>query len=479
MTAPKSLTDAERKKLLGDLARLHSDDDDSIAQDPKWFLPLDAHARALRLETLVVRGGRGAGKSSLFHFLGHVQKEPALGEHMGPVSLGSTTWIEGFSTAAEHPALDIVGTFGSDADDDSRRFFWFAWLCGRLSAGLAVPLPKGPLPPALEKKDPRRIAEAGGRQLAVLSAWLDGLERNRNAPVVVSYDGLDRIGSASSTRQRMTQSLLAMWLSLTDRYRRIRPKIFVREDLFQMSLSAFPDASKLDARSVSIEWRVEDLYRVLIKHMANTSDEAKLWVEASNRAVPLTYVKGLGWMPPSLPEIGRPSQKGFVDHLAGELMGSGEKKGLTYRWIPNRLQDAHSRIVPRSVLSLVRNSAVFSLDRGPMAQSLRLLTPIELQGALEKTSQRRVNELREEFPVVGRLENLKGATVMIARNVTVTALSRATQTEDEHGDDGERVLRTLVELGVMSERSDGRIDVPDIYRYGFNILRKGGVRRPR
>ena len=278
----------------------------------------------------------------------------------------------------------------------------------------------------------------------------------------------------------MTESLLAMWLSLADRYRNIRPKIFVREDLFQASLSAFPDASKLDARSVSIEWRVEDLYRVLIKHMANISDGLKHWVESSSRGIALADAGALGWMvPAALPETGKGSQKAFVDHLAGELMGSGAKKGLTYRWIPNRLQDAHARAVPRSVLSLVRNASEFALRRGPEAQSLRLLTPPELQGALDGTSQRRVNELREEFPVVARLENLRGSTVMLARSRAVDALSRAPVADDEYGDDGEQVVRSLIELGVVSERPDGRIDVPDIYRYGFGILRKGGVKRPR
>jgi len=77
-----------------------------------------------------------------------------------------------------------------------------------------------------------------------------------------------------------------MWLSLADRYRRIRPKIFVREDLFQASLAKFPDASKLDARSVSLEWRVEDLYRVLIKHMANTSDRSRNGSRAAHAESP-------------------------------------------------------------------------------------------------------------------------------------------------------------------------------------------------
>jgi hypothetical protein len=160
-------------------------------------------------------------------------------------------------------------------------------------------------------------------------------------------------------------------------------------------------------------------------------------------------------------------------------MGTGAKKGMTYRWIPNRLQDAHAHAVPRSVLSLVRHAAKFALNRGPGAQSLRLLTPTELQGALEETSKRRANELREEFPVVERLENLRNSTVMLARKKAIDALSRATKISDEHGSDGEQVLRTLIELGVMSERPDGRIDVPDIYRYGFGILRKGGVKRAR
>jgi hypothetical protein len=349
-----------------------------------------------------------------------------------------------------------------------------------LASVLRQALPSSRLIQATEARDPAGIAAAGKEDLAPLSGWLDGIERNRATPVVVTYDALDRIGSESGVRGRMAESLLAMWLSLADRYRRIRPKIFVREDLFQASLSAFPDASKLEARSVSIEWRVEDLYRVLIKHMANTSDDLKRWVESSTRGIPLTNMDGLGWMPPSaLPESGKESQKAFVDHLAGELMGSGTKKGLTYRWIPNRLQDSHAHAVPRSVLSLVRNAANFALGRGPEAQSLRLLTPTELQGALEQTSKRRANELREEFPVVERLENLRGSVVMLTRQRAVAALSRPAQIHDEHGSDGEQVLRTLIELGVMSERPDGRIDVPDIYRYGFGILRQGGVKRPR
>jgi hypothetical protein len=164
--------------------------------------------------------------------------------------------------------------------------------------------------------------------------------------------------------------------------------------------------------------------------------------------------------------------------LAGPTMGKGEKKGYTHRWIPNRLQDARVRIVPRSMLTLIRNAAEYACWNGPGAAYLRLLTPLELQAALEPTSRRRTAELMEEHPVVGRLESLRELTVMLPRAEVVKRL-RKPVSDDGFGDDGERVLQELLHIGVLDERLDGRLDVPDIYRYAFDIKRKGGVAHPR
>jgi hypothetical protein len=215
--------------------------------------------------------------------------------------------------------------------------------------------------------------------------------------------------------------------------------------------------------------------------MAALSSEMRDWIERGGKGVPLAeHVLG-GFMPPDpLPEKGRISQKSFIDHLAGEQMGKGLGKGYTYRWIPNRLQDAHVRVVPRSLLNLIGYAAKTACTQPPLAVGDRLLHPDELHKALEQTSLGRVQELAEEHKVVARLKNLEGLTVMLdSRRVQRKLAEPVAGEEDGFGDDGNRVMSELIRLGVLSVRPDGRIDVPDIYRYGFGIKRKGGVARPR
>lgn len=161
-------------------------------------------------------------------------------------------------------------------------------------------------------------------------------------------------------------------------------------------------------------------------------------------------------------------------------MGAGERKGFVYRWIPNHLQDAHTRIVPRSLLNLMKFAADHALKNGPAAGHKRLLAPAELQAALEETSRRRVQELAEEHAVVRRLGQLSGLIVMADPDDVEERLSRPVAgSQDGFGRRGSDVRDELVRLGVLRIRTDGRVDVPDIYRYGYGIKRKGGVARPR
>lgn len=485
--APRHMQREERDALLTDLRQIAADAD---LMDPRIFLPLPRHDLALRPENLIVRGERGAGKTALFRFITSNQGNRNELRGIFPNSqLVASTWIDGFSMTGgmDHPKDDNIHQFGTTATETELRMFWMAHLACRLHDGALShePPPAEIWEPWLnQRNDIGRWVAAAQQNLAKLTTWLDGLERHlagRESSVMVMYDQLDRISPFErDIAVRYTNTLLALWMSLISRYRYIHAKIFIREDFFAASQRAFADASKLQSRSIVLDWDKQSLFRVLIRHMACQSEGLRGWIDRGGKSIPIEEHGFLGWMPPaSLPETGKVSQKAFVDHLAGETMGKGIKKGYTYKWIPNRLQDAHVRIVPRSLLNLIGLAADQAKQRGPQASYDRLLTPGELATALEGTSLRRVRELTEDHPVVQRLKNLSGQTVLLDAKVVAAYLAKPFDEKDGFGDDGQRVMDEFIRLGVLSVRKDGRIDVPDIYRYGFGIKRKGGVKSPR
>ncbi|MFO7567315.1 MAG: hypothetical protein R6X02_32020 [Enhygromyxa sp.] len=485
--APKHMPSEERDALLSDLRQIAADAD---LMDPSVFLPLARHDLALRPENLIIRGERGAGKTALFRFItAHETRRQELRDIFPNSQLVASTWIDGFSVTEgmNHPVGDNIWQFAKAATDSELRIFWMAHLACRLHAtdqSHAAPPSEIWEPWSTGLNDVGRWVHAAVAQLVKLTTWLDELERHlagRRGSVMVMYDQLDRISPFErDVATRCTNALLALWMSLIGRYRRLHAKIFIREDFFEASQRSFADASKLQSRSISLDWDRQSLFRVLIRHMACRSDGLRGWLGRGGKKIPLKEHPFLGWMPPdTLPEKGKVSQKTFVEHLVGETMGKGIKKGYTHNWIPNRLQDAHVRIVPRSLLNLIGLAADQAKQKGPTASYDRLLTPGELAAALEETSRRRVRELAEEHPVVQRLENLRDQTVMLEPKVVVSYLSKPVGDDDDFATDGQRVLEEFVRLGILSVRKDGRVDVPDIYRYGFGIKRKGGVKRPR
>jgi hypothetical protein len=45
---------------------------------------------------------------------------------------------------------------------------------------------------------------------------------------------------------------------------------------------------------------------------------------------------------------------------------------------------------------------------------------------------------------------------------------------EEHGVNG--LKQDLIDLGIFQEMRDGRINMPDVYRVGYGLGRKGGVK---
>ena len=435
---------------------------------------------ALRPEVVIVRGGRGAGKSALFKLLGELRTSDRIRAYFDDVRIPDATWIEAFAQSVHHPTELVLDDFAKNQDESSLRAFWMAHLLLRITDEHPLVAPPADLKAMWvdHLNEPSRWVPLAEARLGAIASALDSMERElarRGQMMFATYDHLDRIGTfAPLIRRRYVASLLALWLSLSNRYQKLRAKIFLREDLLDAGELGFPDASKLRPRSVSLDWDVESLYRAAIRHMAEASPMLLAWLKGTKHGFFLED-KPIGWMPGPMPEE---VQKAFADRLAGEVMGAGARKGYTYRWIPNHLQDAQTRVVPRSVLVLLGQAAGGAL-KSPLRTGNRLITPQDLMGALIETSLARVAEIREEYKLVSRLEHLKGQRLLLQPDDVIKRVALPAEGEPRGlSTDGRAVFDELVRLGVLAIRADGRVDVPDIYRFGFGILRKGGVARP-
>lgn len=474
--------------ILEQLTRLETDEDSSV-DVARVFLPLPTHQLALRPDIVLVLGSRGAGKTALFRLIKELGAR--VGAFLQDPAIPSARWVDAFAEGVDHPApsaLDQLVEQVGPSRDAALRAFWATHLLARLERegieGAHVPETIRPSW-AARANDPARWIDLAERDVGGVMAALDRVEgalASEKNLVFASYDHLDRLGILATTRtnrQRLVRALLALWLSNASRYRHLRGKIFLRPDLFDEAQDSFPDASKLRPRAVTLSWEVSSLYRLAIRHLANRGphvEEARAWL--GKIKMPLDeHRTGTEWG--LLPgEMGVPRQKAFAEALAGAAMGAGAKKGFTYRWIPARLRDAGGSIVPRSLLRLLSHAAKAALDDGA-SRSGPLMSPTHLVGALQATSKDRAIELTDEYPFVRRLEALRGQCLLLERSIVVKGLSSPTSPDDGFGINGQAVFDELRRIGVLDLRSDGRVDVPDIYRYGFDIKRKGGAKAPR
>jgi len=171
--------------------------------------------------------------------------------------------------------------------------------------------------------------------------------------------------------------------------------------------------------------------------------------------------------------------------MFGEYMGPDPRQGLTLRWIPNHLKDGHGRIYPRPLLRLLEDAAEIELRDRKAKGTANLIHHTAIRGALDKVSEFRVEELAvEEFPWIEAIrKNFEGRNLLVPsdRRDFLKALTIEWDSEKVCPPDTtpDSLLDYLVELGIFTNRRDGRIDAGDLYLRGLHLKRKGGVARPK
>jgi hypothetical protein len=277
----------------------------------------------------------------------------------------------------------------------------------------------------------------------------------------------------------LLKGLLQLVLDLRST-RAIRAKVFVRPDMVEdPEVVAFVDASKVIGSRVELTWPRHELYGLLSQYMGNAAQGADAFRDLRDG---WTEQNGVHKMPEAL-RSDETAQRALFGKIAGTAMGTNERRGLPFTWIPTHLGDASGIATPRSFLAALRTAAAETADGSSLALDWR-----SIHSGVRKSSEIRVAELGEDFPwTKPAMDALEGLVVPCARKELVnrwTARNVTRQLQELGAGEINKsarlgvqgLLRDLVEVGVLEVRSEDRYNIPDVYRVGFGLKRRGGVK---
>lgn len=487
----------DRAKVLEGLASIAPLGTKAEALDPALFLrmtlPVRAHLSALDPDILLIIGGRGAGKTHLFRII-HLTDGPRILGYSGRAS--NAIWIVGFfaqpflQVSLHLPGENVLQRFAAEHKERTELLeFWLGLLLGAVLAqekAMPYPILREALPSELQNalRDLSnvekwwRIVEQSSAEIDSALYRLDDELVNANRFLIVTYDDLDVMAVEWKEKRALLQALFQFWLGRWRRWRRIRPKIFLRRDLFSPEFLQFPDASKLEGHKYELRWTPNLLYQLVFKLWANQNDASRAFLTESG----LSFIENehLGWYYSDEKSVTEEVLREVVHRLVGKYMGRGPKKGRSFEWIPNHLQDARGEIVPRSMIALFSEAAKYALERQEET-SETLMSPSSFAASIVKASEQRITELLEEYPWLETVRKaLQGQHVPMLREQLATLLKQIDWNEAPFAPpstSADDLIEYMMKIGVLYLTYDKRVHVPDIYLYGFGLKRKGGIRR--
>ncbi len=482
------------RQTLIDLPPISAWENLSPPNPSQIYIP-ELHTKALPPEVSIVEGMRGAGKSFWTAVLADNDTRTLVSDVTNIQRLSKLIVRVGFGLDHDNEhfpdakRITLLITQGCTPDD-----IWRSVLLRHTLKALGKPLPfdDGVDSAALWVKVNHDQAD---RYLVECDRDLAEQEK----VLLLLFDSLDRLaGDWGHIRQILSA---ALQLGLECRTRRaIRFKFFLRPDMVEEDdeIWRFSDSSKLLHTKSELTWRPQDLFGLILLHLANSQSAGPAFRKEIEQQTRIQWqeVDHVYPLPQNL-TTGEQPLRSIVEALAGPWVGTNAKRGFTFTWIPTHLSDAKGRLSPRSILLAVKRAAEWTKERYPNHKTALHYEGIQ-QGVVE-ASGIRISEIKEDYPWAGPLlEALKGVTVPLTideltarwtESCIKSSLEAAQQkqrlpprrfsSDSDLKGQIQALVDDLVELAVFYRTENGRINMPDIFRVGFGIKRKGGVKPPR
>ena len=449
------------------------------------YLPR-SHLKAMHPDASLVTGIRGSGKTFWWSALQDGAVRDLVGRQTDRYPLSGQTEVRtGFGVRHEPAAYPGKGALRHILSTVEPRIVWRTVQAWQLAQGdhPFARLDSWPKRARYVEQNPENIE----RLFQQRDDELDG----RGVYSIVLFDAMDRCADDWKEMYRAIRGLLQTALEMRS-YRRLRVKVFLRSDQIDPSVVAdFPDASKVVSSAVALNWPRRELYGLLWHCLVNGPNGDHLRTLLGSESWSSVDVAGRHvFSVPRNVVNDEDRQREMFHAIAGRWMGRGPKRGFPYAWIPSHLADTELRVSPRPFLAALRQAATGTADAYPDHEFA--LHYDSIKRGVQEASKIRVAELREDYPWVDRvLTPLSGMVVPCAfdeiterwRDEEVLARLAEDAAQDEvklpprHLDQGpDGVRRDLESLGVFLRLRDGRVHIPDVFRVGYGLGRKGGVR---
>jgi hypothetical protein len=445
------------------------------------------HIAALNPDNTLVVGIRGVGKSFWAGALGDNTARQVTADAFPDLALDRYIVSFGFTgfEGSEAPSPETLQQYARDTD--SAKLFWRAVIVLAFARAAEITVP------ATYRETLAEYSDSENREAIMRQA--DQKLATRSKRLLLVFDALDKLSSDWPQLRTLTKALLEVTYAMRS-YRSLRMKLFLRPEQLDDPAVGFTDLSKMKAGKIDLSWDDVDLYGLFFTRLANEDASRKSFQRVLSRVRIAIPDSNLVRLPPSLARDTDTQERVFIQ-IAGRYMGADHRKGKTYTWIPGHLADGFRMVTPRSFLTALRRAAEVSEP-----SEARILTVDGIKEGLRAASRVRVDQLKEEYKWIElALIPLAGLRVpcdeeeitnrwqqtQTASNIEREATAKGYLAPSEMpvvGDDRKApkslirergLLATLFKIGVLEPRPDDRINMPDIFRIGADIIGRGRV----
>lgn len=452
-----------------------------------------SHARALDPENTLVEGIRGAGKSFWWLTLASEPHRKYIASVFPETRISENVEIsQGFGAGKNLQPTKVPSsdTLAQLTESFSPRQIWRAVVAVHLEFSSPFPF---------DGKWGEKVQWVQGHpeEYDELLYLTDRTLTDAGKVRLILFDALDRLAGDWKGIRPLAKALLQVALDLRS-FRSIRAKLFIRPDMLEdRDILAFPDASKLLARKVSLYWRRLDLYALFFQCLGNAWAGGHEFRKHCEEVFHLSWKQDRiseAWVMPQPLRVEEEVQKKVFHAITGPAMASGpsgHKRGFPYTWLVNHLMDGREQVSPRSFSAALRYAARYE-NPEEWQYSLHYKA---IQSGVQEASRIRVEEIaREDYPWVDLLmKPLKNRITVPCEAWEILDLWRQediignladlageagkVKLPPQHLADGpEGVLQDIAELGLIQRLRDGRIQMPDVYRIALGLGRRGGVK---